>query len=71
MAQGSGRTVQGLELTLTQARRTVAEIKKAFNITHCKTTEEDIAGEVKFVDLHIRFKICPDKKTLDINNIQL
>ncbi len=53
--------------TLNEVRETIADIKRRYGITHSKSVEDQVDGEIKFVDFTIRFKVGPEKKPLDFH----
>jgi len=49
-------------MTLDEIKKQVEDMKRRYRLTHSKTIEEEIDGEVKFVDLNIRFKVDKEEK---------
>jgi hypothetical protein len=54
----------GRKMTLEQARKICEEIIEKHG-HYCDYHEERREGEIKFVNLTLRLKICPGKKSLD------
>ncbi len=52
-------------MTLQEIRKAVEKAKKECREAHVKVLDEEIGGEVIFVELTARFKVEKGKKTLD------
>ena len=53
-------------MTLQEIKRAIEEFKKKNRDAHFKVIEEEVKGEVKFVELLGRFKVDNEKKSLDL-----
>ena len=49
-------------MELAEIRKQIKEILKRYNITHSECNEKRVNGEVKFVDLHIQYKVDKSNK---------
>ena len=49
-------------MTLQEIKRAISEIKKRYGITHSNYKEDEVDGEIKFVELNIRFKVKKEEK---------
>ena len=52
-------------MTLQEIKNAITEIKKRYRITHSNYKEDEVDGEVKFVELTVRFKV--EKKLAFLN----
>jgi hypothetical protein len=57
-------------MTMADILKEISDMKKRYSFTHSKRTEEEVDGEIKFVDFHIRYKVDKEKKRLDIQKKQ-
>jgi hypothetical protein len=53
------------KMKLQEIKRSIEEFKKKHQGAYAKIVEEEVKGEVKFVELMIRFKVDNEKKSLD------
>jgi len=49
-------------MTLQEIRKLIADFKRKSRDAHAKVLEEEINGEVKFVEVSMRFKVDQEKK---------
>ena len=52
-------------MNLKEVRRAVEDIKTRYRDSYSKSVEEAVRGEVKFVEVTLRFKVDNEKKSLD------
>ena len=52
-------------MKLQEIERAIAEFKKRNRDAHATEIREEIKGEVKFIELTMRFKVDSEKKSLD------
>jgi len=52
-------------MKLQEIKRSIEEFKKKHRDAYVKTIDEEIKGEVKFVELTMRFKVDSEKIFLD------
>ena len=48
-------------MTLAEIRKQIDEILKRYKITHSECNEKRVDGNVKFINLHIQYKVDTDK----------
>jgi len=52
-------------MKLEEIKRQIKDMKKRYGLTHSRCIEEEVDGEVRVIDFHVRYRVDSDKKNLD------